>query len=127
MQIKNQIDTRLQDPIYFNLINKIDLGRVILDYYYNTHNMIFWVANQNTLLFGPARRGIKEAQSGDIFKIPLDKLKTISTSDDKHENLIALKTTIKFNEFIQQEKKKMALNRLRKQLNVETPKKKQAS
>ena len=122
---KKQLDTLLTDPEYTNQLNSLDLGRAILHYYRSTGNIILWVANQNSLLFGPARRGIKEAQPGEIFQTPLAKLTKHAAVDDINTNASKIRHIIQFDNFIAEEKRKIAINKLQRQLQfLQPPKKK---
>ncbi len=115
--IKTQLDRCLSDSNYLRSITKFDLGRAILNHYYKTGNMIFWVANQSTLLFGPSRRGMKEARQQELFQIPMQYLNKLTDHTSQQDNLYQVRVHVQFEEFILNEKKEIAINKLQQQLN----------
>ena len=94
--VKEQLDMCLAIPEFVSALQKINLGRAILRHYEVTGNMIFWAPNQESLMFGPARSGVKDLPASQLFQIPVTQLTQLGAHDgDKvGRNQVELQKTL---------------------------------
>jgi hypothetical protein len=121
--VKAQLDNCLSDPKFKEDLTKNNLGDAILNYYQKTGNMIFWTPNQETLMFGHVRSGVKEYSPSQLFNIPQSK-GLIQLGKHNEEGKIQVELTVNFQQFMED---KMNEKRRRKcELTIATLNQKQA-
>jgi len=125
---KEQLDLCLTSPEFVTALQKINLGRAILQHYHITGNMIFWAPNQESLMFGPARSGVKELPPSQLFQIPVNKLTQLGAHDGDKVGRNQVELIVQLDAFLDAEQQVKTLNKLNAKLEkmkaeTTTPKK----
>ena len=110
--VKEQLDMCLAIPEFVSALQKINLGRAILRHYEVTRNMIFWAPNQESLMFGPARSGVKNLPASQLFQIPVTQLTQLGAHDGDKVGRNQVELIVSLDSFLEMEQQQKTLDKL---------------
>ena len=113
---KEQLDLCLTNPEFVTALQKINLGRAILQHYHTTGNMIFWAPNQESLMFGPARSGVNKLPPAQLFQVPVNKLTQLGAHDGDKVGRNQVELIVQLDAFLDAEQQVKTLNKLNAKL-----------
>ena len=121
--VKEQLDMCLAIPEFVSALQKINLGRAILRHYEVTRNMIFWAPNQESLMFGPARSGVKDLPASQLFHIPVTQLTQLGAHDGDKVGRNQVELIVGLDSFLEMEAQERTIAKLQEKLKVSKQKK----
>jgi hypothetical protein len=116
-QLKEKLNGLLNNSEYKSEIEKIQLGRAILNNYSENGEIYFWAPNQDKLMFGPIRSGMNNSTQEQLFNIPLNYLIDLGNAVEEKTGRINLENKLNFENFKIQEIELNKIKKLTKQLN----------
>ena len=120
---KEQLDLCLTNPEFVTALQKINLGRAILQHYHTTGNMIFWAPNQESLMFGPARSGVNKLPPAQLFQVPVNKLTQLGAHDGDKVGRNQVELIVGLDSFLEMEAQERTIAKLQEKLKVSKQKK----
>jgi hypothetical protein len=120
---KEQLDMCLAVPEFVTALQKINLGRAILHHYQVTGNMIFWAPNQESLMFGPARSGVKDLPPSQLFQIPVNQLTQLGAHDGDKVGRNQVEMIVGLGSFLEMELQERTIAKLQEKLKNSKQKK----
>lgn len=121
--VKEQLDMCLAIPEFVSALQKINLGRAILRHYEVTRNMIFWAPNQEALMFGPARSGVKDLPASQLFHIPVTQLTQLGAHDGDKVGRNQVELIVCLDSFLEMEAQERTIAKLQEKLQASKQKK----
>ena len=111
-------NTLLQNEDYKASIEKMQLGRAILSKL-NTEKpeLYFWTPNQEKLMYGPVRAGMKNTSETELFQINLNYLIDLGNAVEEKTGKTALENQLNFEEFKKFEIENDKIKKLQNKLN----------
>ena len=122
-QIKEKLNGLLNNSDYKSEIEKIQLGRAILNNYSENGEIYFWSPNQDKLMFGPIRSGMKNSTDDQLFQIPLNYLIDFGNAVEEKIGRINLENKLNFESFKIIEIETTKIQKLTEKLNKLSTKK----
>ena len=116
-QIKEKLNGLLNNSEYKSEIEKIQIGRAILNNYSENGEIYFWSPNQDKLMFGPIRKGMKNSTDDQLFNIPLNYLIDLGNAVEEKTGRINLENKLNYENFKIMEVETNKVNKLTEKLN----------
>ncbi len=115
--VVEKINLLLDQPDYKSAIEKNQLGRAIMSRLnLEQPEIYFWTPNQEQLMYGQVRSGMKNTSETELFQIDLNYLIDLGDCVTEKTGKIALENQLNFEEFkkleIEQEKIKKLQNKI---------------
>ncbi len=114
--IKNKIQMLLSDADYKSGIEKMQLGRCMLAKL-ESNEVYFWSPNQEKLMFGPIRAGMKNSSENQLFEIKLEYLIDLGNGVEEKTGRVNLENQLNFEEFKKFEVENEKIKKLQNKLN----------
>ena len=116
--IVTQINSLLQNEDYKTSIEKMQLGRAILSKLNaEKPELYFWTPNQEKLMYGPVRAGMKNTSETELFQIDLNYLIDLGNAVEEKTGKTALENQLNFEEFKKFEVENEKIKKLQNKLN----------
>ena len=116
--IVTQINSLLQNEDYKASIEKMQLGRAILSKLNaEKPELYFWTPNQEQLMYGPVRAGMKNTGESELFQIDLNYLIDLGNAVEEKTGKTALENQLNFEEFKKFEVENEKIKKLQNKLN----------
>jgi hypothetical protein len=116
-QLKEKLNGLLNNSDYKSEIEKIQLGRAILNNFHEKGEIYFWSPNQEKLMFGPIRSGMKNSTQEQLFNIPLNYLIDLGNGVEEKTGRINLENKLNFESFKIIEVETTKIKKLTEKLN----------
>jgi hypothetical protein len=116
-KVKAQIEQILNDVETNEDLVKSLLGRCLKNEFVKNAQMYFWTPNQDQLMFGPVKAGIKNAKDFELFEIAREYVDDLGPAfDGDRSGKIKLETLVKLEEFRKYEAELKTMEKLKEKL-----------